>query len=360
MSVMDAMGVLRFDEAFVERIWGGRRLASLYGKPLPPDVRIGESWLIADHRQCESAVAHGPLKGKTLRQLLAQDAQAILGKRARLTVHGRFPLLLKILDAQDVLSIQVHPDDACARALGEPDVGKTEMWHVLHADPGSELYCGLDPALTPGDFDRLAAEGGLEKHVPRLSVQAGDSVFVPAGTVHAIGGGLVLAEIQQNSDLTYRLYDWNRAQNDGKPRELHVGKGKAAIRFGEAHPGKTRALALSGTPAPRSILAACPHFAAELITLQQRFERETRRDSFHILLAVSGEIHVTAGAVQETLHAGSAALVPGQAETFVLTGAGQCLDYYTPDLEQDIAGPALAAGYSRADLAGLNPAFAGA
>ena len=185
----------RFEEGYFERIWGGNKLRSLLGKPAP-DARIGETWLIADHPHHESIVAEGPFQGQTLRQLLAHDQKAILGPRPKLTAQGRFPLLLKILDATQVLSVQVHPNDECAARLGEPDAGKTEMWHVLQADPGSELICGLDPGVTPKRFRQAVHDGSIENLMVRVPASEGLSLLVTAGTVHALGAGMVVAEIQ--------------------------------------------------------------------------------------------------------------------------------------------------------------------
>ena len=189
------MTVLRFEEKYFERLWGGDKLKSLFDKDVPEGKPIGEAWLIADHRVHESIIAEGPHQGKTLRQLLETDPERILGTRPQLTFQGRFPLLLKILDAHEVLSVQVHPDDAYARHLGEDDVGKTEMWHVLQADANSELICGLAPSVTPEAFTRAVADGSIEDLMVRLPAREGMSVFVPAGMVHAAGRGVVLVEI---------------------------------------------------------------------------------------------------------------------------------------------------------------------
>ncbi len=349
--------LLCFEERYFERIWGGDKLRRLYGKPAPENASIGEAWLVADHRECESRVSGGPCAGRTLRELLEEDAASVLGARAKLTVHGRFPLLLKLLDAQDVLSVQVHPDDDCATRLDEPDVGKTEMWHVLQADPGSELIVGLDPNVGATDFEPLVSDGkALEDKMRRHPVESGDSVFVPAGTVHAIGAGIVLAEIQQNSDLTYRLYDWGRVQADGPPRTLHLYKAREAIHFGSEHRGKTAPLTIGGD-APRTLLAACAYFAAEAIRVDGRWRRDTRGDSFHILLVKEGEIRVEAGAEQTQLAAGECVLVPGRVTHFAIEGRGAVLDYYVPDLREDIVAPLRQAGYSEADLKGINPAL---
>ncbi|MCC6488354.1 MAG: class I mannose-6-phosphate isomerase [Candidatus Hydrogenedentes bacterium] len=350
---LNALGPLRFQEQYFDRIWGGRRLASAYGKPLPPDVPIGEAWLVSDHPSAESIVAGGPCAGLTLHQLLEQDSAAILGSRATLTVHGRFPLLLKLLDSSDWLSVQVHPDDECAARLGEPDVGKTEMWHILHAEPDSELICGLDPSVNRAGLLGAAEAGTLGALLPRFTVEPGDSVFVRAGTVHAIGDGIVLAEIQQNSDLTYRLYDWDRVDASGKPRALHLDKSAESIHFGSCHGGKSTPLIVPGdSPAggKREILAACRHFAAERIACPAQWRRETRSESFHLLLCIRGELTVSSGARDTHLAPGQACLVPGHFPAFEVDGPADFLDYHVPDLEIDIFSP-LSGVYSQEEIA---------
>lgn len=352
---LNSLGPLRFKEHYFERIWGGRRLESIFGKAIPPDVPIGEDWLISDHPSAGSVVSEGPLAGTTLRQLIEQNAAAILGSRASLTVHGRFPLLLKILDSTDWLSVQVHPDDACAARLGEPDVGKTEMWHVLHADPGSELICGLDPNIRADEFVMAAHEGNLEDQLPRFTVSTGDSVFVRAGTVHAIGGGILLAEIQQNSDLTYRIHDWNRTDASGTPRELHLDKSREATHFGAQHGGKAAPIDLPDAPegGERLLLAACQYFAAERVACASTWQRNTRGESFHILLCIEGVVRIEAGDGQIELAPGQAAMVPGCFQEFVVNGHGALLDYYVPDRELDIEIPLRAAGHSHDTLQSL-------
>lgn len=347
---MSMLGLLSFEEAYFERIWGGDKLRTLYGKDIPQDKPIGEAWLIVDHHVHESAVAEGPHQGKTLRQLIEDDAQALLGTRAQLTMHGRFPLLLKILDARDVLSVQVHPDDACAKALGEPDVGKTEMWHVLQADPGSELICGLEPTVTADQFRKAVHDGSVETLMTRFKVSHGFSIFVGAGAVHAIGAGVVLAEIQQNSDLTYRIYDWGRVEAHGKPRSLHLDKAIRAIHFGAAGASLARPFEYAVANARCAILAACPYFAAELLTLKGTFRRHTRNESFHILLGKSGDLMVRHGHDELTVRAAQAVLVPGSLDVFEVVGYGSFLDYYVPDLERDIVTPLADAGHALSEV----------
>lgn len=343
------MNLLRFREVYFDRIWGGNKLKHLYDKPLPT-ASVGEAWLLSDHEVCESVVLTGPKKGATLRQLAAVDPGALLGRRPALTVHGRFPLLLKLLDAADVLSVQVHPDDACAARLGEPDVGKTEMWHVLQADRGSELICGLAPEMTRDTFAQAVEDGSIEKHLLRFPANVNDSLFVEAGTIHAIGRGLVLAEIQQNSDLTYRIYDWGRVDNNGNPRRLHLDKAAEATRFGEPMPGPKPHLAIEEGDMRREFLAACPHFAAESIAVNGIYRRPIEGETFHILLAQEGIVSFNDGQEAFRLYPGQALLAPGSLAHYEASGTGKFLDYYVADTRKDIVVPLLNHGYTASDL----------
>lgn len=347
----DALPLLKFREHYVERIWGGRRLERHFGKPLPPDTRVGEAWLISDHYSHESIVAEGPLQGRSLRELVQQHADALLGTGAKLTPHGRFPLLLKLLDADEDLSVQVHPDDATAARLGEPDVGKTEMWHVLYTEPGSRLITGIHEHTDPDTFVRSASSPDVEALLNETPVQPGDSIFVPAGTVHAIGKGIVLAEIQQNSDLTYRLYDYGRLQADGTPRQLHLDKAREAIRWDAPPVPIAEAVRLPESSGERHLLAACPYFAAELVHVDGSLTCDTRGHSFHILLPKSGPVTVRNGNSEVRLAAGEAVLVPGASRPFELAGSGTILDYFVPDWTLDIVHPLQALGWNSAMIA---------
>lgn len=336
--------MLQFEEAYFERVWGGRRLETVLGNPIPPDRPIGEAWLISDHSECESVVCAGPLVGHTLRELIKANASGILGSRPRLTIHGQFPLLLKILDSADYLSVQVHPDDDDAKRLCEPDVGKTEMWHVLFAEPNSELICGMPPSATCKTFADAIAEKSLGNMLTRFPVQPGTSVFVPAGTVHAIGPGILLAEIQQNSNITYRVYDWDRVGTDGKPRELHVARSISVTRFGSRHQGANTPLAYESSDAAITVLAACRYFAAERIHVEGTYVCP-RSDTFHILLGINGDIRIIAEGNETALPPAQALLIPGGVRQWRATGKGEFLCYYVPDLARDIVVPLRGAGH---------------
>jgi mannose-6-phosphate isomerase len=264
---------------------GGDSLGRVFRKALP-DEPIGEAWLISDHAQHTSVVNRGADAGVTLHELLERDAGGVLGARAALTVHGRFPLLLKLLDARDKLSIQVHPNDAIAAELGEDDVGKTEMWHVLRADAGAMLYCGMQEEMTREFVEECLTRGGIANRLTRIGAEAGMSVFVPAGIVHAIGEGCLLAEIQQNSDLTYRMDDWGRVDVDGAPRELHLEKAKAAVRYPNGHPGAMPDFEYEVDGARVRVLATCSYFAAEEILLDGRCEELNRGETFQIVFRI--------------------------------------------------------------------------
>ncbi len=223
---------LSFQPIFKQRVWGGRELERLYHKPLPPDVPIGEAWEISDRPGDVSVVANGPLAGKDLRWLMEHHAPDLLG-RAK-PQGGRFPLLVKILDARDKLSLQVHPSLASAAAFGgEP---KTELWYVADAAPGAEIYVGLKHGVARPEFERKIKAGAVAECFHRVPVRLGDAMFLPSGRVHALGAGLVVFEIQQNSDTTYRVFDWNRPGLDGKPRELHIPQSLASINFNDFEP----------------------------------------------------------------------------------------------------------------------------
>jgi mannose-6-phosphate isomerase len=216
---------------YMERVWGGRTLESKYGRTLPGDAPYGESWEVVDRKDAQSVVKNGPLAGKTLRELWLEDRDVVFGA---VPDSERFPLLVKILDARDRLSIQVHPPASVAAELGgEP---KTEMWYIAAAEPGAKLYVGMKAGVSAEDFERGIAEGKTESQVHEIHTKAGEFIFIPSGRLHAIGAGLLIFEIQQNSDTTYRVFDWNRLGLDGKPRDLHVAESLKCIDFSDYEP----------------------------------------------------------------------------------------------------------------------------
>ena len=215
----------------MERMWGGRRLETKFDKKLPPKIRIGESWEIVDRPEAQSVVRDGPLRGKTLHELWTQHRQELFGGVAD---SARFPLLIKLLDANQKLSLQVHPTEKVAAKLGgEP---KTEFWYVAAADPDAGLFVGLKEAMTREQFEGALRSGTIAEHVHTIRVKGDDAMFLPAGRLHAVGAGNLLVEIQQNSDTTYRVYDWDYVDEKGKPRQLHVDQALECIDFSDCKP----------------------------------------------------------------------------------------------------------------------------
>ncbi|MEY2571937.1 MAG: mannose-6-phosphate isomerase [Verrucomicrobiota bacterium] len=222
---------LVFEPLFMERVWGGRRLESLYGKRLPSAALIGESWEIVDRPEAQSVVHEGPLRGITLHDLWSKHRPEIFGNVPN---SPRFPILCKLLDAQENLSLQVHPPRAIAGKVGGDP--KTEMWYVASAAPKARLYAGLKKAVTREAFTKALEEGKVEKHLHAIEVHPGDSMFLPSGRIHALGAGVVLFEIQENSDTTYRIYDWNRAKKGRPQRQMHIAEAMQCVDFEDVAP----------------------------------------------------------------------------------------------------------------------------
>jgi mannose-6-phosphate isomerase len=225
---------LVFQPLYRRYLWGGRRFATALGRTLPDGNDYAESWELVDHGSDQSVVARGPFAGATLGDLVRRHGADLLGRHAPLPA---FPLLFKFLDACHDLSVQLHPDDERAARLPVPDRGKTEAWYVVAAAPGARIYAGLVDGVDRAGLADALETGRCADVLHAFSPQPGDCVFIPAGTVHAIGAGLLVAEIQQSSDVTYRLHDWGRLGPDGRPRQLHVKEGLEAVtRFGPVAP----------------------------------------------------------------------------------------------------------------------------
>ena len=261
---------LRFEPIYQYRLWGGRRLGDLISAPLPGDGPIGEAWVLSDRDDYQSLVANGPLKGRTIAQLLEQFPEPVMGRLAHR--FQRFPLLLKFLDAREMLSVQVHPGDAHKDLLPAGEAGKTEAWVVLEARPESRIYAGLKPGATADVMRRALADGTVADHLACFTPKSGDGVFLPAGTVHTLGGGVVAFEVQQNSDVTFRLYDWGHVDaKTGQPRALQVEQALACIDFAESTANPVTPVVEATGPAGRERLFDCEHFRLWRLTGQSPF-----------------------------------------------------------------------------------------
>jgi mannose-6-phosphate isomerase len=299
---------LRFEPIFQYRLWGGRRLANLLSVPLPGDGPIGEAWILSDRDDHSSQVANGPLKGRTIGQVLEQFPEQTLGKSAQR--FRRFPLLLKFLDAHEMLSVQVHPTAANADLLPAGETAKTEAWVVLEAEPKSRIYAGLKPGTTADDLRQALTNGGVADDLACFTPKPGDGVFIPAGTVHALGGGVVVFEIQQNSDVTFRLYDWGHVDvKTGKPRALQVDQALACIDFAEGAVGLVAPIVEATTPVERERLFDCEHFRLWRLRGQSPFPVGAPRVP-RVLVCIEGAGQVEHGGATYEVGRGDVWLLP--------------------------------------------------
>ncbi|MDZ7615986.1 MAG: type I phosphomannose isomerase catalytic subunit [Patescibacteria group bacterium] len=301
---MQKLYPLRFQPILKQYLWGGRRLGLLLNKPLGQGEDYAESWEVVDHGEDQSVVDCGPLAGMTLGQLTRERGEELLGCPNPL---GRFPLLLKFLDARKTLSVQVHPNDEQAAMQTPPDAGKTEAWVVLAAEPGSLIYAGLKPDVDLAALRQAIHEGTCEQLLHRFEPAVGDCVFLPAGTVHALGAGIVVAEIQQSSNTTYRLFDWNRMGPDGKPRQLHV---EEALRVVDLQRGPVvPRCPCAGRPPWRELLVECDlfHLQRTRLTTARLFGGDHR---CQIVSVLEGTVRVAADSLEMVLATGSTVLLP--------------------------------------------------
>ncbi|MHB9023617.1 MAG: type I phosphomannose isomerase catalytic subunit [Armatimonadota bacterium] len=315
---------LRFAPLLFEKVWGDHRLKSIMGRQLPPNTLIGESWEVADHPHGRSVVANGTLAGRTLREVIALDPQALLGTRVSVHGHAHFPLLVKYIDAEEALSVQVHPPDEYARAHGE-SFGKTEMWYILHADPGATLIVGLQDGVTREQFRQALEDGDPGSLLYQMPVKTGESIHIPAGRIHAIMPGLLILEIQQNSDITYRLYDWGRVGLDGKPRELHIEQAMDVANWSDYTPSpQAEHVHLEGANR-RAILATCEYFLVEKYALAAERIFSTDAGSFTIVNCVAGRGELAWAGGTESLTFGDSLLIPASLTDFTLLPDGEAV-----------------------------------
>ena len=308
---------LTFRPIFKERLWGGRTLETLYGKRLPASLPIGESWEISDREGDISVIENGPLAGRDLHWVLENHREALVGP-ARL-VNSRFPLLIKILDARETLSLQVHPPaSAAAQLKGEP---KTEMWYLADAQPGAELFAGIKRGVTRQAFEEKLRTGAVAECFHRLKVRAGDAMFVPSGRVHAIGAGCTIFEVQQNSDTTYRVFDWNRLGPDGRGRELHVPQSLASIDFTDFEPSLVENRPQGGADWQVRPLVNDPLFAVESVRMASDAPRDLAPRGVCILGMLGGKLRIDSDGRGLELSAGQFCLLPASLPAVRITAA---------------------------------------
>jgi len=292
-------------------VWGGNRLGRLLGKALTSEAPHGESWEVSDHPHHRSVIATGPLAGRSLRDLMEHRREDLLGRSA--PQCATFPWLIKFLDASDWLSVQVHPDDNTVKRLWPGEGGKTEAWFVLDALPGSRIYAGLLPGVDEKALRAALAAGTAAECLHSFTPRAGDCVFLPAGTVHAVGGGVLMAEVQQTSDATFRLFDWNRKDAKGQARALHVEEGLAAIDWGRGPVVPVHAPGFGGPaeagPPSRQPLVRCSYFHLDYLSSTEPFPC-ARMGRLQALVILAGSGRLSWNQHEESVSAGQVWVLP--------------------------------------------------
>lgn len=306
---------LFFEPVYKNIIWGGRRLEEVFHRDLPPG-NAAESWEVCCHRDGMSIVSNGPLKGKSLEYIMKEYKGKLTGDK--FSYLDRFPLLIKFIDAQDNLSVQVHPRDDYA-LINEKDLGKTEMWYILDAKENARIIYGIKKNITREEFKKALTSGSLERLLNFVPVKKGDSIFIPSGTVHAILDGIVIAEIQQNSNTTYRVYDWNRRDKYGKSRELHIEKALEVINFdfqGSLQPLQETNLGTNKI----TKLVECQYFNVQKIEIQKEYQEDTLLKEMHIYTCIEGNGYITYNSVEYSITPGDTLLIPACLGPYKLTG----------------------------------------
>lgn len=318
--MMNALYPLKFTPVFKDKLWGGQKIKTELGMDYGALPNCGEAWVISGYKDNVSVVKNGFLEGNNLNDLISIYMGDLVGDAVYEQFGDEFPLLIKYIDAKDWLSIQVHPDDelAAERNIGR---GKTEMWYILQADDDAQLISGFKEKITPETYQKLLEEKKLADVLNYEKVEAGDVFFIPAGRVHAIGPGVLLAEIQQSSDTTYRLYDWDRIDAAGMTRELHTEKGLDAIDFDVAPHYKTRYSAQKNRTAT---LVNVPQFTTNLLEFDKPVNKNFEEvDSFVIYMGVGGHCKLSWGEDAMEIKTGEAVLLPNVMEDIVLVPEGK-------------------------------------
>ena len=296
---------LKMNPVFKDNIWGGSRLKEEYGKDTPYKI-TGESWEVASHKNGESTVANGEFNGKTIKELTAVLKEKLLGDKVYVSDDEKFPLLVKFIDARDNLSVQVHPDDEYAHSNEGGEFGKTEMWYVMDATEGAGILYGFKEPVTKDVFEKSIRENTLLDYTKFVTCKKGDSFFIPSGTLHAIGEGLLIAEIQQNSDTTYRIYDYDRRDSNGNPRQLHIDKALDVTKLEPAPDYKFEG----------NLITDCDYFKVEKLAVSGTLNWVVNKDRFEILVVCSGDVCINGVEFKK----GETALVPAYIGDVTLHG----------------------------------------
>ncbi|MGV8828568.1 MAG: type I phosphomannose isomerase catalytic subunit [Breznakibacter sp.] len=320
---------LKFAPIVKEKIWGGQKLKTVLNKDLGNLNNGGESWELSSVPGDVSVVANGALEGSTLTELLARFKGELMGEQVYARFGDMFPLLIKFIDANDDLSVQVHPDDAMA-SVRHNSFGKTEMWYVMAADQGAKLISGFSKTIDKSDYKPLLEQGKFLDVLAQHEVKPGDVLFMPAGRIHAIGKGVLVAEIQQTSDVTYRVYDYDRRDDAGKTRDLHVDEAQDAIHFNDSDSGIVSYKIIAGDAVN---LVNCPYFCTSVVGVDGEVNRDLPgADSFHIYMCVEGSCEISTSGGSVSMSMGETVLIPASLKqaTIKSTVPAKLLEVYVP------------------------------
>ena len=326
------MKLERLTPAFKDYLWGGTKLREVYHKPCDFD-KVAESWELSTHPAGESRILGGGYDGLTLSQYFQQVPQA-LGTSAG--AFEDFPVLIKLIDAKDPLSIQVHPSDEYARRV-EGEYGKTEMWYIVDCDPGAFLYFGVNRPVTKEEFHRRIQENTILEVLKKVEVHPGDVFFIQSGTIHAIGAGILICEIQQNSNCTYRVYDYDRRGADGKPRELHLEKALDVCRLTPSDTDSREGLVMAPAGGTVQRLGECRYFSTEKLQVEEAMTLWAGKESFVSLLCVEGAVLVSGPENRLIMNPGDSVLIPAGTGSVGIQGQGAVIKTVVPDLEERFA-----------------------
>ena len=319
------MQPIKFQPLLKQTLWGGDKIVTF--KHLDSQLEnVGESWEISGVKDNETIVKEGPLKGKSLNEVVAELKDRLVGKENYQRFGDEFPLLIKFIDARQDLSIQVHPNDEIAHKQGKPH-GKTEMWYLMESEPGAKLYCGLKKQITPDQYKEMVDNDTICDALAQYEVKEGDCFFLPAGRIHAIGPGCFLAEIQQTSDVTYRIYDYKRKDKNGNYRELHTKLAAESINYQVENDYRTHYV---GRLNKGVSLVQCPYFCTAVYDLNEPMTLDySELDSFVILIGLKGEGRITDNEGNEvSFMAGDTLLIPATTETLSVSGTVKFLETY--------------------------------
>jgi len=313
---------LQFEPILKDRIWGGEKLKTILNKPIVSKI-TGESWELSTVEGDVSVVSNGVLKGKSLMDLIDETPNEILGTAVYNRFGKQFPLLFKYLDAREDLSIQVHPNDKLAKERHN-SFGKTEMWYVMQADPDSRIIVGFKENSSKEEYLKHLHDNSLVSILDDVKAKAGDVFFLETGTVHAIGAGLVVAEIQQTSDITYRLYDFDRVDAQGNKRELHVDLALDAINYNKVNTQKKYETKENTS----NVVVDCPYFTTNFIPLENKLEVSKSGESFTVYMCIEGSFEIDFDGFKHTYIKGDTVLVPAEINAFILSGKASILEIY--------------------------------